>query len=187
MNKLFVAAREAQQLFRKRKWRFCIIGGLAVIRWGQPRATQDVDFSLLTGFGNEGKFLDGLLSRFEVRIPDARQFALQNRVLLCRAGNGVPLDISLAAIPYEKQVIARASPFTFAPRTALVTASAEDLVVLKAIAGRDRDWEDVRGVCERQDDRLDWDYIMREVAPLSELKEEPGILDQLIKIRGQSR
>jgi hypothetical protein len=185
MNPLFAAAREAQQVFRKKRWRFCIIGGLAVVRWGEPRATRDVDISLLTGFGKEEKFLDHLLTVFEGRMPDARQFALENRVLLCQASNGVPLDIALAAFPFEEQVIARASRFRFAPGVQLVTASAADLVVLKAIAGRDQDWVDVAGIVTRQGKQLDWEYVIRELTPLCELQEDDAALERLKEIRSR--
>jgi hypothetical protein len=186
MNGLFAAAQESQRFFRKKRWRFCIIGGLAVIRWGQPRTTQDVDISLLTGYGKEEKFVTALLGQFPGRIPDARQFALENRVVLCRAANGVALDIALAGLPFEEQVITRASAFKFAPRVLLVTASAEDLIVLKAFADRDQDWIDVRGVVERQGKRLDWDYIIHELTILCELKEDEGPLQQLRTIRSQN-
>ncbi len=186
MNALFAAAREAQQFFRKKRWRFCIIGGLAVIRWGEPRATQDVDISLLTGFGKEEKIVDGLLGQFAGRIPDARQFALENRVLLCQASNRVSLDISLAGFPFEEQVIARASRFAFAPKVSLVTTSAEDLIVLKAFADRDRDWVDIRGIIERQGNRLEWDYIVRELTALCELKEDTGAPERLQAMRRQA-
>lgn len=43
MNQLFDAAMEFQSFCTQQHWRFCIIGGIAVARWGQPRATQDVD------------------------------------------------------------------------------------------------------------------------------------------------
>jgi hypothetical protein len=186
MNGLFEAAQEAQQFFRKKRWRFCIIGGLAVIRWGEPRATRDVDFSLLTGLGKEEKIIDGLLGQFAGRIPDARQFALQNRVVLCQASNGIALDVSLAWFPFEEQVIARASKYTFAPRVGLVTASAEDLIVLKAVADRDQDWVDIRGVIERQQDRLELDYILRELTMLCELKEDSSPLERLEVMRRQA-
>src|SRR4051794_34085174 len=122
MNALYAAAQEAQRVFRKKRWRFCIIGGLAVIRWGEPRATQDVDINLLTGFGKEEKFVTALLGMFPGRIPDAREFAFENRVLLCKASNGVALDISLGGFTYEEQVIARASKFKYAPGVSLTTA-----------------------------------------------------------------
>ena len=51
MNPIFAAAREIQDFCRGRGWRSCVIGGLAVQRWGEPRLTRDVDVTLLTGFG----------------------------------------------------------------------------------------------------------------------------------------
>jgi len=53
MNPLFAAAQEVQDFMQKRGWRFCFIGGLALLRWGAPRTTQDVDVSVFTGFGGE--------------------------------------------------------------------------------------------------------------------------------------
>jgi hypothetical protein len=150
MSLLYDAADEVQQFLRRRGWRFCIIGGLAVVRWGQPRLTQDVDFSLLTGLGAEQHYIDALLAAFRPRIPDAAPFALQSRVLLVWAANDVPIDIALAAFPYEEQVIARASEFEFVPGLPLLTASAEDTLVLKAFAARDTDWVDVEGIVVRQ-------------------------------------
>lgn len=185
MNGLYDAAREIQRFIQANGWRFCIIGGLAVVRWGQPRATQDVDISLLTGFGVEADYVDLLLSRFPGRLTDARQFALANRVLLCRATNGVALDIALAGFPYEEQVIARASGYSFAAGITLVTASAEDVVVLKAFAGRDQDWSDIRGILERQA-RLDWTYILRELSGLKGLKEDTDPVGRLEALRQQT-
>lgn len=82
MNSLFAAAIEIQTFCRDRDWAFCIIGGLAVQRWGEPRLTRDVDLTLLTGFGFEEPFVEELLGSFKGRLPDARTFALDNRVLL---------------------------------------------------------------------------------------------------------
>jgi hypothetical protein len=183
MSDLIEAALEVQQFFRRRRWRFCIIGGLAVTRWGEPRTTQDVDVSLFTGFGDEEKFVDRLLSQFTGRIPNARQFALEHRVLLCQASNGVAVDVSLAALPFEEQIIARASRFRYAPKVTLVTASAEDLVVLKAFADRDKDWLDIRGVIARQRDKLDWELIHRELKVLCDLKDDPSPLEKLGALR----
>ena len=63
---------------------------------------------------------------------------------------------------------------------ALRTCSAEDLVVLKAFAGRDVDWLDIGGVAVRQAGRLDERLIFRELEPLLELK---GSLDSADRLR----
>jgi hypothetical protein len=182
VNALFQAALEAQRFIQKREWPFCIIGGMAVIRWGQPRATQDVDISLLAGFGREEEFIDILLEQFAPRIGDARAFALESRTVLCQAANAVALDIILAGFPFEEQVIARASTFAFAQDAVLMTASAEDLIVLKAFAGRDQDWADVRGIVVRQA-QLDWKQILLDLKDLCSVAGDNEPLAKLEKIR----
>ena len=169
MNPLFAAGIEFQEFVQRQGWRCCIIGGLAVIRWGQPRATQDVDFSLLTEFGQENARINELLEHFDVRLPDARQFAIESRVVLIKASNGTPLDVALAGFPYEERIIDRASSFDFTSSTTLWTASAEDLVVLKAFSGRSQDWADVEGILTRQSSELVWDIVWLELQALCEL------------------
>ncbi len=183
MNELFEAGLEIQQFLVRRGWSFCIIGGLAVIRWGEPQATQDVDISLLTGFDNEQGYIDAILGQFKGRIRDAGRFALEKRVLLVSASNGRPIDIGLAGIPFEERLIERASPFAFAPEISLITCSAEDLVVLKAFAGRPKDWNALEGILTCQAGSLDWDYIDEQLAPLCELKEDPEAVTRLAQLR----
>lgn len=183
MIDLFEAALEIQQFLLGHKRRFCVIGGLAVARWGQPRATQDVDISLLTGFGDEQHYIRQILSRFDGRIADAEQFALENRVLLISASNGAPIDIGLAGIPFEERLVERASRFSYSPEVSLITCSAEDLVVLKAFAGREHDWIDVRAILVARAERLDWDYINEQLPPLCELKEDPEAVTRLAQLR----
>ena len=74
----------------------------------------------MTGFGNEREYVEEILREFRSRIPDAVDFARQNRVLLVNARNGRSIDIGLAGIPFEQQMIERASPFAFAPGISLV-------------------------------------------------------------------
>ena len=71
------AAAEVEGFCRSRGWRFCLIGGIAVQRWGAPRFTQDVDLTLLKGFGGEAVFVDALLQHYAGRMRGARQFALE--------------------------------------------------------------------------------------------------------------
>lgn len=179
MNPLFAVAFELQIFCEQMHWDFCFIGGVAVQRWGNPRFTQDVDVTLLTGFGDEERFIDPLLARYPARLPDAREFALMSRVLLLETAAGVPLDIALGAMPFEERTVARASPFAISATEAITTCSAEDLVVHKAFANRPQDWLDIEGIIARQGSRLQQALIWEELKPLVELKEEPAILDRL--------
>lgn len=183
MNKVIQAAFELQSVCETQGWRFCFIGGLALLRWGEPRETVDADLTLLTGFGGEEPFIRVLLQHFPGRIPNADSFALQHRVLLLRSRQGVGLDVSLAALPYEELVVQRSSVFVYPPQIALRTCSAEDLLVLKAFAGRSQDWADVERLIVRQTGNLDWQYVQEHLRPLAELKGEPEILEQLERRR----
>jgi hypothetical protein len=178
MNALYVAAKELCDFMASRKWRFCIIGGLAAIRWGEPRATMDVDMTLLTGFGDEERFASELLLTFPPRIPGALELALQRRVLLLRASNGKDIDISFGALPFEERVIQRATLFEFASGIRLPTCSAEDLFILKVFAGRPRDWGDAEGVAIRCGRSLNTRYILIHLRQLCQLKETPELVER---------
>jgi len=176
---LFQAAREIQEFLSDNDWQFTFIGGLALLRWGRHRMTEDVDGTLLTMFVDEEKYVDAILSRFKSRISGAREFALQNRVLLLTASNGVRIDFSLGGLPFEQQAVERSSFYEYVKGYELRTCSAEDLIVFKAFAARDQDWADVRSVLERQKGKLDLDYVQQNLAPLVELKDAPEIMLRL--------
>ena len=182
MNPLFAAAAEFQRFADAQGWRTTIIGGLAVQRWGEPRQTRDVDATLLTGFGGEERFVDPLLVRYVPRRLDARQFALERRVLLIEDERGTPLDIALAALPFEERVLERSTPYPFASDALLRTCSAEDLVVLKAFADRPQDWLDIEGVVVRQGRLLERSLVLAELRELLTLKEDLSALTALERV-----
>jgi len=64
VNPLLVAAQEVLQWLDARGVEGCLIGGLAVSRWGQPRLTHDIDFTVLAEIGSEEKVVDILLQKF---------------------------------------------------------------------------------------------------------------------------
>jgi hypothetical protein len=182
MNALFTAAAEIQNNLQHAGEKFCFIGGIALQRWGEPRLTRDVDLTLLCPFGAESPAVERLLGVFAPRMPDAREFALQHRVLLLRARSGVPIDIAFGSIPFEEHAVERASEFDFG-ETRLLTCSAEDLVVFKAFAGRDRDWADIESIAMRQAGHLDWTLIYNELAPLAELRGGNELIKRLQELQ----
>lgn len=185
MTEVLHSAAELQAFCQARGWRFCFIGGIALLRWGEPRETIDADLTLLTGFGGEEPYIGELLGRFESRVPDGLQFALINRVVLLRSTSGVGLDVALGGLLFEESAVRRATGFEFLPGLSLITCTAEDLIVMKAFAARPKDWVDVEGIIVRQAGRLDWDYVDQYLRPLVELKDAPGILQELEHRRRQ--
>lgn len=184
MTPVLDAARDLQAFLAARQWKFCIIGGIALLLWGEPRVTRDVDVTLRNGFGREDEFIAPMLeSGYRGHMADAVAFAHRNRVLLLTAP-GTPIDIALGGLPFEEEMVERSSLFDFARGCRLRTCSAEDLIVLKLFAFRPRDVLDVETVVVRQRGALDWAYVERHSRPLSEVKEQPQILDTLARLRG---
>lgn len=187
MIELFQAANEIAQCFEQRRWEYAFIGGLAVLRWGDVRTTSDVDATLLTRYTSEEEYVKIVLGSFEARILDAYDFACTHRVLLVKASNGVAIDISLGGVLFEEQMIERSSRYCFSSGTKqedesqqywLRTCSAEDLVVLKAFADREKDWVDIDSILVRQRRNFDCDYVLQHLVPLCEAKENPAIVER---------
>jgi len=176
--KLIVAAAEILDWAAARRIPACLIGGMAVQRWGEPRLTRDVDVTLLPGLGNESAVIQELLKHFSPRSDGMEEFAMRNRVLLLHASNGVPLDVALGSFTFEEETVERATPYPYDSQTSLLTCSAEDLVIMKAFAGRSIDSADVERIVIRRRKRLDLKRIRRWLATLGELKEDPDIVNR---------
>lgn len=86
--------------------------------------------------------------------------------------------MALGALDFEQRAVQRASLWDV-KEAQLLTCSAEDLVVHKAFAGRDRDWLDVEGIVVRQGEALDSELVRTELAPLAELKGSYDAMDHL--------
>ena len=105
LGPVFDAALAAQETCKKIGLKFCVIGGVAVQRWGEPRFTADVDLSVLVEPGGEHTVASALLARLEARGESPLEFALRNRVLLLKSTHGVGIDIVLAGLPFEARAI----------------------------------------------------------------------------------
>ncbi len=181
MNGLFEAAQEVSDFMTEREWKFCLIGGLAVQHWGEPRTTLDADFTLVTGWGEEEPYVAALLGRFQSRISDAHDFAITRRILLLKATNGTDVDIALGALPFEETMIERAVAVEFTPGVPLPCCTAEDLFIMKAFAGRPRDWQDAKGVFVRKS-TLDAKYILHHLNLLCDLRDDTETVERAKKL-----
>lgn len=110
MTNLFAAAKEVFEWLEAHNVRACLIGALAVQRWGAPRLTEDVDLTVVAEIGEEERIVDICLEKFRARRSDARAFALQYRVIVLYASNDVPVDIALGATSFEVECVDRATP-----------------------------------------------------------------------------
>jgi hypothetical protein len=83
--------------------------------------------------------------------------------------------------------VTRASGSAIQEGLALTTCRAEDLIVFKAFAGREKDWLDIDGIATRQGGRLDQALIWTELTPRLELKGAPDATHRLRALLDRAR
>jgi predicted nucleotidyltransferase len=124
-----------------------IIGGQAVLMYGEPRFTKDVDITLGVNIDK----LNEILSITEVLklkiLPDnAEEFVHKTMVLpLADEESGLRVDLIFSFTDFESEAIKRVVTFDF-KGVPVNFASVEDIIVLKLYAGRQRDIEDIKSI-----------------------------------------
>lgn len=161
-------------LLKERGIRAMVIGGLANLRWGEPRSTLDIDVTV-DASDDEVLELAGALGT--VLVDEPRAFLERARVLPIRLPDGTTLDLIAATLPFERDAVARAVTGTL-EGTELPICSAQDLILHKVISSRERDLSDVEGILRRQGDTIDVDGLRTAVAGLSADLEDPSILER---------
>ena len=165
-----------------------LFGAQAAILYGAARLTADVDVTIqlpeaLSLAELVGSFEEG---GFRQRIPDPT-FIDRTRVIpFVHIKSGLPLDMVLAGPGLEERFFARVKVRDI-DRIPVRVASAEDIVVMKVLAGRPKDLDDVVAIVAAQEGRLDFSYIRETLAALEQALSQrdlrPAFEDAVIQAR----
>lgn len=154
---------------------YMIIGGQAVLLYGEPRFTRDVDVTL--GAGPEK--LDEILRlvkacNWRILIESAQEFVERTMVLPClEPSSGMGVDFIFSHSLYERQALDHARIVDLG-KAKVRFASLEDLVIHKVVAGRPRDLEDVR-IILLKNPKFDRDYIEKWLSEFERGLSEPFV------------
>lgn len=145
---------------------YMVIGGQAVLLYGEPRLTKDIDITL-------GVDLDHLpavtsLARgIDLKpLVEPESFTRQTMVLPCSdPSTGIRVDFIFSFTPYEQEAMNRVRKVKLGDAEVRF-ASVEDLVIHKVVAGRPRDLEDVKTVLAKNP-HADFPYMRYWLGELS--------------------
>ena len=156
----------------KEKIPYMIIGGQAVLVYGEPRLTRDVDLTLGVTpdeFSRIVKVIKAL--NLQILVEDAEDFVRRTWVLpTLHPLSGLRVDFIFSWTPYEQQALERARKIEVEGYPVRF-ASPEDVIIHKILAGRPRDLEDVRSILRKQS--IDVDYIRKWLRQFEEALNAP--------------
>ncbi len=126
-----------------------VIGGVAAATLGQPRFTHDIDLcAALTSEELPGFYAAAAARGLQPRTADYIAFSKLHRMILLRdVERNTDVDISMAALPFEFEAIARALSVDMEGLKVPIV-SPEDLIIMKAVAKRPQDREDIARVLD---------------------------------------
>ncbi len=171
-----------QSLLSQFKDQGVIIGGVAASLLGSPRYTVDLDAVILIGFEELPQLLEKAAALgIEPRISDPTAFARKSRVLLLRhTASGTDIDLSLGILPFEIEMIERSSIVEIGVLK-LRLPTPEDLIIMKAVAYRPKDLEDIQAIANSHPN-LDKERIRFWVDQFGEALDFPGLWKEIEKI-----
>lgn len=161
------------EAFEKNNIPYMVIGGQAVLVYGEPRMTKDIDVTL--GVGPD--HLEEIIALVKgmgltVLVSQPAEFVQKTMVLPCQdSSSGVRVDLVFSFSPYEQQAMKRVRKIPILNRE-VHFASPEDLIIHKIIAGRPRDLEDAKVVLNKNPD-MDQTYIERWLSDFEKALDKP--------------
>jgi len=155
---------------------YMVIGGQAVLVYGEPRLIRDIDISLGVTADQVG-VVQTIVSKAWLRpLVDPEVFTPKTMVLPCHdPETGIRVDFILSFTPYEEQAMKRATLLGI-DRAGVRFASLEDLIIHKLVFGRPRDLEDVRSMMLKNKE-MDVRYIRKWLRQFAVLLKLPLVAD----------
>lgn len=168
------------RVLRRCGYRWYVFGAQAVILWGEPRMSADLDVTVEMPSDELMGFVSAMEEAgFRLRIENVAEFVEETRVLpFLYGGDGFPVDVILAGSGLETLILDRVRMVELA-ETTIPVISPEDLIVTKILAGREKDLSDVRGILEQRSAELDLEYVRQTVGLLEQALGQSDLLPLL--------
>jgi len=164
-----------------------IVGGVAASFLGRPRLTQDIDALAVVPERDWASALAAASDYgIEPRVDDPLGFAHRSRVLLLKhVASGIDIDIILGGLPFEQNTVEHGRVHDIGGVNVRLPR-VEDLLIMKAVAHRPRDMEDIVGLLEAHPN-ADLEVVrqwVREFAAATAMSELIDDFDRLLTRHG---
>jgi len=158
---------------------YMVIGGQAVLVYGRPRLTRDIDITLGLDVDNFA-LVEKTCKKLKLNMLPRRpaDFAKETRALPTEEKKSrIRVDFVFSFSEYERQAINRAKKVKIDNYPAKF-ASCEDVIIHKMVAGRAIDEEDVKSILAKKQNSIDLKYIRKWLSQFNRISEHEGILEK---------
>jgi hypothetical protein len=163
-----------------------LFGAQAALLYGAARLTADVDVTVQLRRPAVDLAKAMAAAGFRLRVQDVEGFVARTRVLpFAHARSGIPVDVVLAGPGFEEHFMRRRRRRTV-EGVRIFVASPEDIVVMKVLAGRGKDEDDVAAIIAAQR-RLDLALIRASLRTLERAIDQRDLLPRFEAILARSR
>ncbi|MEO0113838.1 MAG: nucleotidyl transferase AbiEii/AbiGii toxin family protein [candidate division WOR-3 bacterium] len=139
----------------KRGIDYMIIGGQAVLLYGEPRLTRDIDITLGINIDRYQEIKE-IIEKLNLKIlPDNPLDFLKKTMVLpvIDEETGIRLDFIFSFSEYERQALKRVKKIKI-DDTEICYPLVKNLIIHKIISERERDWEDEKILNEKLVERF---------------------------------
>ncbi len=159
-----------------------LFGAQAALVYGSPRLTADIDITVELGSVATEALLAALVKRgFEPRFDDS-EFVATTRVLpVVHQATGLPADVVLGGPGLEELFLSR-SVMIDVGGVEVPVASAEDLIAMKLLSGREKDLADVRAILRARNGTLNIDMVRTTLTMLEEALGQSDLTPLLARV-----
>jgi len=167
--------------------RWYVFGAQAVVAYGVPRFSADVDVTVDLIPDEPERFAREMeAAGFALRVDDP-DFVRRTRVMpFVHVATAMPLDVVLAGSGLEDEFLDRARSVDLGGTT-VPLIDPGDLIVAKVLAGRPKDIEDANGVWRLHGRNLDVERIRRILRLLEEALSQSDLLSSFESILRRAR
>jgi len=172
------------RVFEKNNIDYMIIGGQAVLIYGEPRLTRDIDITI----GATIEKLEDILKiaknlKLKILPQNPYDFVKETMVLpLLDEKTGLRVDLIFSFSKYVREALKRVNKVEISD-VYVNYVSVEDLIIHKIISGRERDIEDLK-IIIRKNKNIDEKYILRWLSEFEKIMNK-NLKKIFIKLRGE--
>ncbi len=170
--------------FEKNNLNYMIIGGQALLIYGEPRLTNDIDITIDGGLEKYNLLID-ISNNLKLKILPENPFEFVKKTMvlpMLDEKTGLRIDIIFSYSLYEKEAFKRVNKIKI-DDVGVNYVSVEDLIIHKIISGRERDFEDVKNIILKNKN-IDEEYILKWLKEFEKTLDTP-LTNIFLKMKGE--